>query len=145
LKGRKSGVNDHVTLAVTAAPAEVRLDVWLDVSCLFKTRSEAQRACKGGKVDLNGQPGKPHCLLHTGDEIHITRGSGLRQMVIVRKLTGRSVPKAEARTLYEDRTPVPAPEEIALRRAERVFRAAQVAAGPPDKRQRRALRKIRGY
>ena len=28
----------------------VRLDVWLDVACLFKTRSEAQRACKLGKV-----------------------------------------------------------------------------------------------
>ena len=32
----------------------VRIDIWLDVACLFKTRSEAQRACKGGKVDLNG-------------------------------------------------------------------------------------------
>ena len=30
----------------------VRLDVWLDVSCLFRTRSEAQRACRNGKVDV---------------------------------------------------------------------------------------------
>ena len=28
----------------------VRLDVWLDVACLFRTRSEAQKACKGGKI-----------------------------------------------------------------------------------------------
>ena len=126
-------------------PAEVRLDVWLDVSCLFKTRSEAQRACKGGKVEVNGQSGKPHRGIRVGDEIHITRASGVRQTVTVRGLAERSIPKAEARALYEDRTPLPSSDDVALRRAERVFRAAQLAAGPPDKRQRRALKKLRGY
>ena len=126
-------------------PAEVRLDVWLDVSCLFKTRSEAQRACKGGKVEVNGQSGKPHRAIRVGDEIHITRASGVRQTVTVRGLAERSIPRAEARALYEDRTPLPSSDDVALRRAERVFRAAQLAAGPPDKRQRRALKKLRGY
>ena len=124
---------------------EVRLDVWLDVSCLFKTRSEAQRACRGGKVDVNGQPGKPHRMVHAGDELQITRGSGGKQTIVINALADRSIPKAEARLLYEDRTPQKSPEEIALARAERVFRAAQTAAGPPDKRQRRALRRARGY
>jgi ribosome-associated heat shock protein Hsp15 len=127
------------------APAEVRLDVWLDVSCLFKTRSEAQRACKSGKVEVDGVSGKPHRVVRVGDEIRITRQSGLPQIVVVQALAERSLPKAEARTLYEDRTPARPPEEIALRRAERVFRAAQRAAGPPGKRQRRALKKVRGY
>ena len=45
----------------------LRLDVWLDVACLFKTRSEAQRACKGGKVDVNGQSAKPHREVKPGD------------------------------------------------------------------------------
>jgi ribosome-associated heat shock protein Hsp15 len=127
------------------APGDVRLDVWLDVSCLFKTRSEAQRACKSGKVELNGVSGKAHRAVRVGDEIRITRTSGTPQIVVVRRLEERSVPKAEARTLYEDRTPAPPPEAIALRRAERIFRAAQRAAGPPGKRQRRALKKLRGY
>jgi ribosome-associated heat shock protein Hsp15 len=127
------------------ALTEVRLDVWLDVSCLFKTRSEAQRACKGGKVDVNGQPGKPHRTIRSGDEIVISRELGRRQTVVVLSLAERSVPRADARLLYEDRTPPTPPEEIALRRAERVFRAAQAAAGAPDKRQRRAIRKLRGY
>src|SRR5262245_53229881 len=108
-----------------ATPNEVRLDVWLDVSCLFKTRSEAQRACKGGKVDVNGQPGKPHRMIRAGDAIVISRESGRRQTVVVLALAEKSLPKAEARLLYEDRTPPTPPEEIALRRAERVFRAAQ--------------------
>ena len=123
----------------------VRLDVWLDVSCLFKTRSEAQRACKSGKVEVNGVSGKAHRAVRSGDEIRITRASGSPQIVVVLGLAEHSLPKAEARTLYEDRTPVPPGEEIALRRAERIFRAAQRAAGPPDKRQRRALKKARGY
>ena len=38
----------------------VRLDVWLDVACLFKTRSEAKRACEGGKVTVNGEIGRAH-------------------------------------------------------------------------------------
>ena len=38
----------------------VRLDVWLDVACLFRTRSEAKRACEGGKVEVNGARAKPH-------------------------------------------------------------------------------------
>ena len=124
---------------------QVRLDVWLHVSCLFKTRSEAQRACKGGKVDVNGQPGKPHRMVRAGDELHITRGSGGKQTVVIKALAERSIPKADARLLYEDRTPQKSPEDIALARAERVFRAAHAASGPPDKRQRRALRRVRGY
>jgi len=132
---------------MTGDPAltEVRLDVWLDVSCLFKTRSEAQRACKGGKVEVNGQPGKPHRTIKTGDQILISRESGRRQTVVVLALAEKSIPRGDARLLYEDRTPPTPPEDVALRRAERVFRAAQTAAGPPDKRQRRAIRKLRGY
>ncbi len=123
----------------------VRLDVFLDVACLFKTRSEAQRACKAGRVRVNGQPARPHRLVHAGDTLEIERGFGLTQQIVVLGVAERSIPKAEARQLYEDRTPKPSEEELAARRAERVFRAAQVAAGRPDKRQRRAVRKLRGH
>lgn len=132
-------------MSATPSPDGVRLDVWLDVSCLFKTRSEAQRACKGGKVDVNGQPGKPHREVRAGDVVTITRPSGLRQEVLVKALADCSIPKAQARALYDERTRIPSPDDLALRRAERQFRAAQQAAGPPDKRQRRAIRKLRGY
>ena len=53
----------------------VRLDVWLDVTCLFKTRSEAQKACRGGKVDVNGQAAKPHREMKPGDESRSRGGS----------------------------------------------------------------------
>jgi len=126
-------------------PAEVRLDVWLDVACLFKTRSEAQKACRGGKVDVNGQSGKPHRALHAGDQVRITRAAGRRQQVIVTTLAEQHVPKSDARLLYEDVTPPPTPEELAVRELERHFWKARRATAPraPDRRERRQIRRAK--
>ena len=124
----------------------MRLDQWLDVACLFRTRSEAQKACKGGKVDVNGQSARPHRDIRPGDEIEITRPFGRRQKVVVREIAERHIPKAEARHLYEDVTPQPTPEEIELRRLARMTApfTRPRAAGTPDRRERRALRRLKG-
>jgi ribosome-associated heat shock protein Hsp15 len=124
--------------------ADVRVDVWLDIACLFRTRSEAQKACKAGKIDVNGQSAKANRLLHVGDEIEISRPFGRKQRILVRELRARHVAKAEAKTMYEDMTPPPTPEEIEARRQERIYRAAVTPPKAPDKRERRALRKLRG-
>jgi ribosome-associated heat shock protein Hsp15 len=123
---------------------ELRLDVWLDVACLFRTRSDAQSACRLGKLAVNGQAAKANRRLHVGDQIEISRPYGRKQRLIVRGFAERHVARADARTLYEDLTPPPTPEEIELRRAERMYRAASAPPRAPDKRQRRALRKIKG-
>jgi ribosome-associated heat shock protein Hsp15 len=126
------------------APGGVRLDVWLDVACLYRTRSEAQKACQNGKVEVNGQAAKPKRRIHIGDELQIKRPFGRQQRVAVRALAASHIRKADAKQLYEDLTPPPTAEEVALRRTERVYRAAMTATGSPDKRQRRALRKMKG-
>ncbi len=125
-------------------PAEPssRLDVWLDVACLFKTRSEAQRACKGGKVQVDGQTARPNRALKLGDEIRITRAGGRRQVVRVRALAAHHLPKAEARALYEDLTPPPTPEEVEARRLRRLF-GLQPSPKPTRSRDRRALRRLK--
>jgi ribosome-associated heat shock protein Hsp15 len=122
-----------------APPSAVRLDVWLDVACLFKTRSQATAACKGGKVDVNGDRAKPNRLLHAGDEVRISRAGG-KQIVIVQGVAEHSLPKPEARKLYEDRTPPPSPEQLELKR---LLRAAGIRAPTtaPDRRTQRALRR----
>jgi len=125
-------------------PDGVRLDIWLDVACLYRTRSEAQKACQGGKVEVNGQTAKPNRKLRVGDELRIKRPFGRQQRVTVRAVADRHIPKAEAKRLYDDLTPPPTAEEIELRRMERIFRAAMTTPGSPDKRQRRALRRMKG-
>lgn len=117
----------------------VRLDVWLDVACLFRTRSEAQRECKVGRVTVNGVVAKPHRDVKPGDELVITRPGGRKQMVVVRGVTDKHIAKAEARELYEDRTPPPSPDEIESRRLERLFRATQK---PPQRLDRRTQRTV---
>jgi ribosome-associated heat shock protein Hsp15 len=127
----------------SAAPDAIRLDVWLDVACLFKTRSEAQKACRSGKVDVGGQAAKPNRLIRVGDELQISRPYGRKQRLVVRRLAARHVPRADARALYEDLTPQPTPEEIETRRLERMYRAAMTPPRAPDKRERRAIRRIK--
>jgi len=122
----------------------VRLDVWLDVACLFKTRSEAQKACKAGRVDVNRQAAKPHRKIRIGDEIEIGRRFGRKLRVRIAAVAERHLPRADARRLYEDLTPPPTAEDVDARRLARIYRASITLPHSPDKRQRRALRKMRG-
>lgn len=121
----------------------VRLDVWLDVACLFKTRSEAKRACEGGKVVVNGASRKAHQIVREGDRIRISRGYGRVQEVVVRIVIDQHVPKAQARALYDDVTPRPTPEEIEQQRLARLHRAAARPAGQPDRRGRREILRLK--
>lgn len=123
----------------------MRLDVWLDVTCLFRTRSEAQKACRGGKVDVNREGGKPHRELKEGDEVDISRPLGRKQAVIVRGFSEHHIPRADAKLLYEDVTPKPTPEEAEMLRMARLARPFVRAAhaGSPDKRERRELRRMK--
>jgi ribosome-associated heat shock protein Hsp15 len=123
----------------------LRLDIWLDIACLFRTRSEAQKACKLGKVEVNGQAAKPHREVRVGDRLIINRPLGRRQTVVVRGLAETHVAKAVARELYEDLTPAPTPEQVEMRRIEGLARKFMrpATAGAPDKRERRQLRRAK--
>ena len=126
-----------------SAVDSLRLDIWLDIACLFRTRSEAQKACKSGKISVNGQPAKPNRSVRAGDEIEISRPFGRKQQIVIRGLDDRHIAKADARNLYQDRTPAPTPEEIEMRKIDRMHRAAMTPPRAPDKRARRAIRKMK--
>jgi ribosome-associated heat shock protein Hsp15 len=127
-------------------PDAVRLDVWLDVACLAKTRSHAKELCDGGKVDVDGESSKPHRLIRPGSSIKLTLGPGNRREVVVKALAETHIPKAQARKLYEDVTPPPSPEELQLRWMLRHAPppAPPRGAGRPEKRDRRQMDKLRG-
>jgi ribosome-associated heat shock protein Hsp15 len=123
----------------------VRLDVWLDVACIFKTRSQAQSACRKGRVRVNGDHGKPHRAVRPGDEIRISLPAGRTRIIEVVELEAANVPKARARELYIDHTPPPTPEEIELRKMQRLSAPPRRArgAGAPKKAERRRLRRLK--
>lgn len=126
-------------------PASVRLDVWLDVACIYKTRSQAQHACTLGRVEVNGHHGKPHRALRVGDEIRISLPGGRHRILEVAALAEQHVSRAEARTLYVDHTPPPTPEELELRRMQRLAAPPRrlPGAGAPKKKERRELRRLK--
>jgi ribosome-associated heat shock protein Hsp15 len=117
--------------------------VWLDVACLFRTRPDAQKACRGGKIEVNGQIAKPNRLVRPGDSVTIGRPFGRKQQVVVKQVADRHLAKTDARALYEDLTPEPTPAEIEERRLERMYRAAVTPLRAPDKRERRVRRRLK--
>jgi len=123
---------------------EVRLDLWLDVACLFPTRSQAAAACAGGKVDLNGRAAAAHKLVRAGDRLEITFPRG-RRTFLVKGLAERHVPKAAARALYEETTPPLAPEVLEARRLERLLAPRDAGGGRPTKKERRQRERARGW
>jgi ribosome-associated heat shock protein Hsp15 len=128
------------------ALAEVRLDVWLDVTCLFPTRAQAAAACAGGKVDLNGRAAAAHRLVRPGDRLAITFARG-RRSFLVRGLLERHVKKSEARALFEETTPPPSPEVVEARRLERLLapRSGERGGARPTKRERRQRERAREW
>lgn len=139
---RDSAPRDETASPVGDTP--VRLDVWLDVACLFKTRSAAQQAIKGGKVDVNGQRGRQNREVRPGDTLSLTRPLGRKQLVVVRATATQHLAKADARSLlYEDVTPPPSPEELALQQLLRDTRP-RGPVNAPDRRERRELRRMKG-
>ena len=116
----------------------VRLDKWLHVARMYKTRTKATDACDLGRVQVNGQTAKPHRHLNPGDRIELTQGDWDR-ILIVKELKDKPVAKAEAPLLYEDQSPPkPAADPLArLLRRPPVLRDA--GAGRPTKKDRREM------
>ena len=123
---------------------EVRLDVWLDVACLFPTRSQAAAACSGGKVDLNGRAAAANKLVRAGDHLAITFTRGKRTFV-VKGLAEKHVRKSDARSLFEETTPPLAPEVLEARRLERLLAPRDAGGSRPTKKERRQRERARGW
>lgn len=107
----------------------LRIDKWLWQARFFKTRTLAARVVGEGSVRLNGaRVEKPAQAVAPGDVLTFPQGRQVR-VVAVAALGTRRGPAEEARALYEDRTPPPAPR-----------------AGPrPTGRERRRLDAARGH
>jgi ribosome-associated heat shock protein Hsp15 len=122
----------------------VRLDKWLWAARFFKTRALAAEAIAGGKVQVNGDRVKRAKPLQIGDEIRMRQGP-YEYRVVVRELSDRRGPAAEAARLYEERPEsVAAREAMALQLKSVHSMFASDAKGRPTKRDRREIERLRG-
>ena len=123
-------------------PVGVRLDKWLQVARVFKTRTQATKACSLSRVRVNGQVAKPHRALTLEDRVEVEKGDWT-QVLVVKELRDKTLPKAEVPRIYEDLSPPkPQPDPLA-----RLLRRRPVArergAGRPTKKERREIDRLR--
>src|ERR687884_1499018 len=116
----------------------MRLDKWLWAARFFKTRTLAQQAVAGGRVQLNGDRTKPAHEVKAGDVV-VVRVGDWRWQVKVKALSERCGPAEEARKLYDETAESRAQRE---RRQDLRRWGAEPSAelkGRPTKRERRRL------
>lgn len=116
---------------------EVRIDKYLWSIRVFKTRSEATDACKGGKIRVNGADIKPSKMVKVGDTIVARKGAVTYTYKVLDLIDKRQGPKLVP-NYAENMTP---PEELAKLRApvETFFLKRDRGAGRPTKKDRRQM------
>ncbi len=121
----------------------VRLDKWLQVARVFKTRTQATRACSLGRVRVNEQTAKAHRDLLLEDRIEVKLGDWTR-ILVVKELRDKPVAKALARELYLDLSP----PRRRLDPIDRIMQSGteqrEKGAGRPTKRDRREIDRLKG-
>jgi ribosome-associated heat shock protein Hsp15 len=121
-----------------------RIDQWLWAARLFKTRTMANQACRGGRVQIAGKAVKPAHPLRAGEVVCIKQAPIVRQY-LVKNLAVKRVSAVLARELVEEITPAADLEKLALARRDPlglIFAAREKGSGRPTKRERRHLEKF---
>jgi ribosome-associated heat shock protein Hsp15 len=141
--GRAANAYERCVAEDASGNESVRIDRWLLAARIFKTRSLAQDACAGGKVEVNRAGASPHKAVRVGDRVRITTARGPREL-LVRGLGEKRGPAAAAALLYDDVTPAapPRPELPAGMPPPPALRDARL--GRPSKRDRRQIDRFRG-
>ena len=116
---------------------ETRIDKYLWAIRVFKTRSDATDACKGGKVRINGADIKPSKNVRAGDVISVRKGAvtyTYRVIAVIDKRQGaKLVPQyAENITPEEELAKLKAPVETFFLNRDR-------GSGRPTKKERRQM------
>lgn len=121
----------------------VRLDKWLQVARVFKTRTQATRACNLGRVRVNGSAAKPHRTVELEDEIEVKIDDWTRR-VVVKGIHDKPLPKEKARELLLDLSQ-PRPKRDYIDRI--LFEGSEArdkGMGRPTKRARRDIDRLKG-
>ena len=116
---------------------ELRIDKYLWAIRVYKTRTDATDACKGGKVRINGADTKPSKMVKPGDTIVARKGAVTYTYKVIQLIDKRQGAKLVP-VYAENLTPA---EELAKLRApvETFFLKRDRGAGRPTKKDRRQM------
>lgn len=136
-------VGDESDMEDAETPGRIRLDKWLWFARFFKTRALAGAAIDGGKLEVNGEKAKRAKLVKQDDEIRLRNGA-FEWHLIVRDIAQRRGSAQVAQQLYEETADSIAKRESVQAHLKSTPTAFAYQDGKPGKRDRRALRKLKG-
>lgn len=110
-----------------------RVDAWLWAVRIYKTRSAASAACKGGHVSVNGETAKAATKVRVGDRVEAYAAQRRRVLEVVELLDKRVGAPRAAEALVDHSPPPPPLEAVAP------TMVRDRGAGRPTKRDRRAI------
>ncbi len=119
----------------------IRIDKWLWAARLFKTRSLAADAIKGGKVKVDDNPVKPSREVKEGDVIQVQVGQ-LHKVVEVKTVIKNRVSPKQVPEVYNDLTPKEEYERIEFMHAYKAEWRDR-GAGRPTKKERRMIERLK--
>jgi len=119
----------------------IRIDKWLWAVRLYKTRSQAADACKGGKVKIDGVNAKPSREVKVGDIIEIHHNY-IRRVVKVKQPAKNRVAAKLVPELMEDLTPATEFEKLEMIKQLNQEKRDR-GTGRPTKKDRRTIDKIK--
>ena len=125
----------------------MRLDKWLKVTRIFKTRSKASDACEQGSVKVNEQVAKAAKMIKIGDVITV-KSKWRTKTFDVLDISAKSLAAPQARLLYHEHEPTA--EEIEAEELRALYfksskNLRHKFKGRPTKREGRNFRKLRGH
>lgn len=119
------------------ASESTRVDRWLWSVRLYKKRSDATEACRGGHVRINGRVAKPAAQVQVGDRIEARMNRRDRVVEVSRVIDDRVGAPIAAECYIDHSPPPPTSEQPVVAHRER-------GSGRPTKRERRQLERWRG-
>jgi ribosome-associated heat shock protein Hsp15 len=121
---------------------KLRVDKWLWMVRLFKTRTMASDACNAGKVKINGINCKPSRDVKTGDELQVRIGQ-LQKTVQIIAFPKNRIPAKLVPDYYLDMTPAEEYERVKMLSSR--FESRDHGIGRPTKRDRRQLDYLKDF
>ena len=121
----------------------IRIDKWLWTVRLYKTRSQAADACKGGKVKIDNNSVKASRDVKVGDIIEVQLQTIKRKVKIIKVIKNRVAAKLVP-DLLQDLTPIEEYEKLEMMKQLNTEKRDR-GVGRPTKKDRRTISKLKDY